>query len=135
MEAAVQGIVIFRLTLRAHLEIAHGGLEPVIGHAFNYGKARATVGAVGKGIPVAAVFRIQQLVKTRLAGSNVRRNELVFPCLSLTLSNFKILVTDRAMILNGCVFDVSQWRSLCLELLLKLLNSFCPTFHLNPDIF
>jgi hypothetical protein len=58
MEAAVQGIIIFRLALGAHLEVAHGCFGAVIGHIFNYGKAWAAIGAVGKGIAVAAVFRI-----------------------------------------------------------------------------
>jgi len=58
MKATVQGIIIFRLALGTHLEIAHGCFGAVIGHIFNYGKAWTATGAVGKGIAVAAVFRI-----------------------------------------------------------------------------
>jgi len=58
MEAAIQGIIIFRLALGAHLEVAHGSFGAVIGHILNYGKAWATIGAVGKGVAVAAIFRI-----------------------------------------------------------------------------
>jgi hypothetical protein len=58
MEAAVQGIIIFRLAPGAHLEAAHGGFGAVIWHTFNYGKPWTTIGAVGKRIAVAAVFRI-----------------------------------------------------------------------------
>ena len=57
MKASIQRIVIFRLALRAHLEVAHGGLGAVIWHTLNYGKPWATISAVGKGIPVTAVFR------------------------------------------------------------------------------
>jgi hypothetical protein len=135
MEAAVQRIVIFRLALGTHLEIAHRGLSAVIGHAFNYGKAWTAIGAVGEGITVAAIFRIQQLIKASLAGSDIWRNELVFPSLSLALPNLEVLVTDRAMILDSYVFDVSQRWGFCPEFLLKLLNSLCFSFHLNPDIF
>jgi hypothetical protein len=135
MEATVQRIVVFRLALGAHLEVAHRGFGAVIWHTFNYGKPRATIGAVGKGIAVAAVFRIQQLVKTKLAGSDIWRNQLVFPSLSLALPNLKVFVTARLVILNSYVFDVSQRWGLCPEFLFKLLNSFCRTFYLNPDIF
>jgi hypothetical protein len=135
MEAAVQRIVIFRLALGTHLEIAHRGLRAVIGHAFNYGKAWTAIGAVGEGITVAAIFRIQQLIKASLAGSDIWRNELVFPSLSLALPNLEVLVTDRAMILDSYVFDVSQRRGFGLELSLELRNSVRCTLYFNPDTF
>jgi hypothetical protein len=135
METAIQRIIIFGLAPGAHLEVAHGGLGAVIWHTFNYGKPWATIGAVGKRIAVAAVFRILQLIKASLAGSNIWRNELVFPLLSLALSNFKASVAAWPVILNSYVFDVGQWRRLGPKFPLKLLNSFCFTFYLNPDIF
>jgi len=36
--------------------------------------------------------------------------------------------------LNSYTLDVSQWWGFCLELLLKLLDSFGFTLHLNLDI-
>jgi hypothetical protein len=135
MEASVKGIIIFRLALGAHLEVAHGGLGTIIWHTFNYGEPRATVGAVSKRIAVTAVFTIHQLVKTGLAGSHIRRNELVPTSLSLALPNLEVLVTDGATILSSYVLDVGQWRRLCLEFLLKLLNSLCFAFYLDSDIF
>ena len=134
MEAAVEGIIIFRLALGAHLEIAHGGFGTVIGHILDYGKAGAAIGAVGEWIAVAAVFRIEQLAKASLAGSDIRRDKLVFPCLCLALPNFKVFITAWWVILNIYALDVSQWWGFCLDLPLKLLNSFRCTFYLNPDI-
>jgi hypothetical protein len=107
MEAAVQGIVVFGLALRAHPKVTHGGVRPVIRHAFDYGKAWATVGAVDERIAVAAVLGVQQLGKTSWAGSNIGRDKLVFPSLCLTLPDLEVLVTDRGAILDGYVFDVS----------------------------
>jgi hypothetical protein len=52
MKAAVRGIVIFRLTGRAHLERGHGGEGPVIRNVFDNGEPRATVRAVDEGIAI-----------------------------------------------------------------------------------
>jgi hypothetical protein len=134
MKAAVQGIIIFRLTLGAHLKVAHGGFGAVIRHILNYGKAWATIGAVGKGIAVAAVFGIQQLAKASWAGCHIRRDKLIFPCLCLALPNFKVFIAARLVIFNGYVLNVSQGWGFGLEVSLELLNSFCCTFYLNPDI-
>jgi hypothetical protein len=135
MEASVKRIIIFRLALRAHLEVVHGSFGAVIRHTFNYGKPRATIGAVGERIAVAAVLRIHHLAKTSLAGGHIWRNELVFASLSLALPNLKGFVTDRAMILNRYVLNVGQWRRLSPEFSLKLPKGFCFAFYLNSDIF
>jgi len=135
VEAAVKGIVIFRLAPGAHLEVAHGGAGAIVWHALDDGKPRATIGAVGKRIAIAAVFRIQDLVKTGLAGGDVWRNELVFASLSLALPNFKAFVADRAMIFNSYVFDVGQRRGFRLQFLLKLPDSFGLAFYLDLDVF
>jgi len=135
MESTVPGIIIFGLALGAHLEVAHGRLGAVIGHIFNYGEPWSAIGAVGEGIAIAAIFGIQQLGKARMAGSDIRRNQLVFPFLSLALPNLKAFVTDRAMILSSYVLDVGQRWGFGLQLPLKLSKSVCSTFHFNPDIF
>ena len=71
------------------------------------GKAWAAIGAVGKGIAVAAVFRIQQLTKASLAGSDIWRDKLIFPFLYLAMPNFKVFITEGWVMLNSYVLDVS----------------------------
>jgi len=135
VEAAIQRVIIFRLALGAHLEVAHGGFGAVIGHILNYGKAWATIGAVGEGITVAAVFRIQQLTQTRLTRSDIRRDKLVFPFLCPARPNFKVVMTPGWVILSSYVLDVSKRWGFGLELTLELLNSLSCTFYFNLDIF
>lgn len=135
MEASVQGIVIFGLALGAHLEGAHGGFRTVIGHTLNYGEPRATIGAVGEWIAVAAVLRIRYLVKTSLTGGHIWRNELEFTSLDLALSNLEGLVTGRSTILNSYVLNTGQWWCLSPEFLLKLSYGLRFAFHFNSDIF
>ena len=74
MKAAVQGIIVLTLTLRAHLEAAHGGLKTIIRDVLDDSEARAAVSAVGKGITVTPVAWSQNLTQTGLAGSDVRRD-------------------------------------------------------------
>ena len=59
MEASVQGIIILRLALRAHLEVAHGCPGAVIGHVFNDRKSGAAVRAVDERVAVAPIRGIQ----------------------------------------------------------------------------
>ena len=57
VKAAVERIVVFGLAGRAHCELRHRGLRPVVGNAARDGEARAAVGAVEEGIAIAAVVR------------------------------------------------------------------------------
>jgi len=75
VKAAVQRVVVFRLAGRAHGEGAHGGHRPVVGHGFDDGVARPAVGAVGEGVAVAAVGRVQDFRQAVGAGGHVRRDQ------------------------------------------------------------
>ena len=55
VEAAIGGVVVFGLAGRTHLEARHRGLRPVVGNPAGNGEAWAAVGAVEKGIAVAAI--------------------------------------------------------------------------------
>ena len=59
VEPAVEWIIVFALAVRAHGKGRHGGQGPVVGDIADDGEARPAVGAVGKGIAVAAVIRVQ----------------------------------------------------------------------------
>jgi len=71
MKAAVQGVMIFPLTIRTHLKFAHGGIGAVIGYVLNNGKPGAAVGAVGKRVAKTAVSRRKNLSLAILAGSDI----------------------------------------------------------------
>jgi len=73
MKPAVQWIVVFLLTLGAHLELTHGGIGAVIGDILDNGEPGATVGAVSKGIAVAAVGSGENITETILTGGNIGR--------------------------------------------------------------
>ena len=74
MEAAVQRVVVLALTGRAHGELRHRGLRAVVGDAAGDGEARTAVGAVQKGIAVAAVEGREQLAQAIRAGGRIGRN-------------------------------------------------------------
>jgi hypothetical protein len=116
VEAAIKWIVILRLASGAHLEVTHGCLGAVIGHVLDYGEARSAIGAVGKRVTIAAVTRIQQLTKASLTRGDIGGDELVFAFFSKAVTDLKTCMADRRMISDSYVFDMSQRRSLCLEL-------------------
>ncbi|MBA7479473.1 hypothetical protein ES707_14907 [subsurface metagenome] len=74
MKPAVQGIVVFLLTLGAHLEVTHGGLRAVIGDILDDGKSWTTIGAVSKGIAEAAVGEAENFALAILTGGDIRRD-------------------------------------------------------------
>ena len=74
VEAAVGGIVVLGLAGGAHLEARHGGLRAVVGNAAGDGVARAAVGAVEKGIAIAAVRGREQFAEAVGTGGGVCGN-------------------------------------------------------------
>jgi hypothetical protein len=105
MEATVQGVVVFGLASGAHLEIAHGRLGAIVRHILNYGEAWATIGAVSEGVTMTAVIGTQKFTQARLAGGNVRRDELVFSFLSNTMADFKAFIANGRVIASGYIFN------------------------------
>ncbi len=71
VEAPVGRVLVFRLAVGAHDEMAHGRARPVVGQVFDDRIARAAVRAVGEGIAVAAVGRVADLRQAFLAGREV----------------------------------------------------------------
>ncbi len=74
VKAPIQRIVVFRLARRAHGELRHRGLRPVIGNPPRNREARPAIGAVQKRIAIPAVRRIEQLAQAIRAGRRVGRN-------------------------------------------------------------
>src|SRR5580765_445687 len=58
VKAPIARIVILRAAIGAHLEFRHRGLLAVVGRAFDDRQPRTAIGAVEKGITVAAVGRV-----------------------------------------------------------------------------
>ncbi len=79
MEAPVQRVLIFCRTVGAEREVGHGRVGPVIGDIGDDCEARATIGAVNEGVPVAPVVRIVKLPPAIRAEAHIGRNRLVRP--------------------------------------------------------
>ena len=71
VEAAVARVGVLAPARRAHLELAHGGARPVVGNVQNDGVARPAVSAIGEGIKIAPVGRVEQLAEAVAAGCQV----------------------------------------------------------------
>ena len=133
MEAAVQGVVILMLALRTHGEVTHGGHGTVVRNIFNDGKAGTAVGAVGKGVAVAAVFRRHNFFKAGGAGGNIRRNELVFVRFRDAVADFKSLVAVDWLAGGGDAFNAGDGRCHCFHLNKEAVQRRSPALNLNPD--
>ena len=77
MEAPVRGIFVLAPASGAQREGTHGRALAVVGQVLDDREARATVRAVGEGIVVAAIGRIEQLGAAVSAGRDVRRDQLI----------------------------------------------------------
>jgi hypothetical protein len=110
MEAAVRGVIILTLTLRTHLETAHGGLGAVVGDVLDDGEARAAVGAIGKRVAIAPVGKIQNLSQTGLAGSDIRGDKLILALLGDAMPDLKAAIAQRSMASYGDILQASQRR-------------------------
>src|ERR1022692_339969 len=75
METPVIRIGILRRTGRTHGEACHGGGGAVVGDVLDDGVARAAMGAVGEGIPVAPVGGRAKVAPAGVAGAHIRRNQ------------------------------------------------------------
>jgi hypothetical protein len=85
MEAPVSRVVVFRLASRAHRELRHGGLRPVVGNTARDREPRPAVGAVQEGIPVAPVAWVQQFAQAVRASRGIGWNPGAYrPQTSLT---------------------------------------------------
>ena len=95
MKPAVARVVVFRPALRAHREFFHRGVRAVVGQRFNDAEARAAVGAIGKRITVATIFRIEDFAETIRTRGNVRQHQRGLVAAGFARPDFKILETNR----------------------------------------
>ena len=79
VEAAVEGIAVLLRARRAEPEAGHGRGGPVVGHVTDDGEAGPAVRAVGEGIAVAPVRRVEQLGPAGRAGGQVREHRRLEP--------------------------------------------------------
>ncbi len=77
MKAPVGRVFVFRAAGRAQREAPHGGALPVVGQVLDDREARAAVGAVGEGVLVAPVPRVEELGAAVVAGRDVRGDQLI----------------------------------------------------------
>jgi len=89
VEAAVVRVVVFGLALRAHRERFHRSVRAVVRQGFDDAEARATVGAVGERITVAAVFWIEDFAQAIRAGGDVRQHQRGFVAAGFAGADFK----------------------------------------------
>ena len=71
MKAAVGGLAVLGGAVLAQLELLHAGVGAIVGNRAHDGKARAAVGAVGKGIQIAAVAAIKRVLQALGAGGGI----------------------------------------------------------------
>ena len=89
VEAPVGRILVLAPAVGAEREAGHGRLRAVVGQANSDGEPGAAVGAVGEGIAVAAVGRVEQLGQAVIAHGHVRRHERRGPALVLAFDDTK----------------------------------------------
>ena len=75
MKAAVGGSGILRAARVAEGEPRHGRIRPVVGHGGGDGVARTAIRAVGEGVAIAAVRRVEQLPEAIGTGGQIGRDE------------------------------------------------------------
>ena len=95
MEAPIRRIPVLRRAGRAEREDRHAGVGAVIRDGADDAEPGSAMGAVGEGVTVAAVGRIEYLVQTIQAGCHVRRDERS-PGIGLAVANAEsLLVTHQ----------------------------------------
>ena len=91
MEATVVGVIIFGLTGRTHGEAGHRGQRAVIGDVAGDRKTRATVGAVDKGVAIAAIGWVEEFTQAVSTDGLVRRDQGPLRGIDLAMRNYKIM--------------------------------------------
>src|SRR5262249_38026161 len=75
VETAIQRVFVLLDAFRAHHELLHGRVGPVIGQRLDDRKARAAVRAVGERVAMAAVIRIGNVVQAIRANGEVGQSQ------------------------------------------------------------
>ena len=95
------GSSILAVAGRTHREGGHGGLGAVIGDILDDGKARAAIGAVDKGVAIAPVLMVEELVETIIAESDIRRDQGKALLAARALAYLKPSIARRRKIVYG----------------------------------
>ncbi len=112
METAVDRIVVFGAAGRAQGEGAHRRAGAIVGNAQHDGQARSAVGAVGEGVAVAALRRVEHLRDTGYATGGVRRHTGVCATLSAGQDRETGVKRQRLGVLPINTLDACQRRRL-----------------------
>ena len=131
MKTAMQRVLIFLLTLRAHGKRGHGSFSPVIWYIFNNGKAGTTISTVYKWVSVSAIRRISDFPFTIFTDGNIGRNHNLPVTQGFTFPYSKILETLRFYLFNRVVTYNGQGRSILHYTTGKFLQVFFFTLHLD----
>jgi len=89
VEAPVEGVFVFFTAVRAERKTAHGRAGPVVGNGAGDGVTRAAVGAVGEGVPVAAIVGITHVRDAVGAGGHIRADQHLMALAAGAFENFK----------------------------------------------
>ena len=135
VEAAVGGIFVLALAFRAHLEGIHRGRGAIVWDLPRYGEARATVGAVGERVSVAAVRGIQDLTQAVLAGGDVRGDECPPPGALPALLDPEIPLAQCRERTPRHGLDDRQRRGVSLDPAQKMVQAFGVALRLDVDAF
>ena len=126
-------IVVFGLAGRAHGELGHGGLRPVVRDAARDGEARAAVGAVGEWVAITAVGGVEELTQAVRAGRGIGGDAGRDLPYYLTRDNQEIRFAFHSQVLSCNGIDSGQWRDLYTETGKESLNALSLAFDLDAD--
>ena len=110
VEAAIQRIVVLRLALAAHWKDSHRGLRPIVGDATGNGETRTAVGAIEKGVAVAAVGWVEKFAKAIGAGSGISGNAGAYTSMHLAGDDAEGCFCCERQILSADRIDSGKWR-------------------------
>ncbi len=79
MKTAIGWVCILRRAGRAHLELGHAGVGPIVGDRADDAQPRPTMGAIGERIAITAIARISDLGRAGCAGCRVCNHAGLYP--------------------------------------------------------
>src|SRR5271167_279354 len=124
MKAAVQRILVFRKTCRAHGKPRHRRARPVIRNIANNSEARSAVGAIDERIAIAPVIRVEQFAQAVRTYRNIRRNQRMDFLSLVAMNNAEVLIAITRYLVDGQARDPRQRWSFGGQVLNEILNGF-----------
>jgi hypothetical protein len=126
-------ILVFPPALGAHVEGPHGRHGTIVRHVGDDGKARAAIGAIDKGVPMAPIAGIQQLPLTTLAEADVWGNQNELLINQGAFPNGKGFQTSGWLALNPLVHHVGHGRGVFRNSSIKLLHPLPGALNLDDN--